>query len=98
LNREPTAAEGELRAKLGVKYEGIGGGIMINEGEKVLDWCDANGPKGRTKAHVAAVNKPLLPVRRLLEHSNRVVFDNAGSYTQNTRTGQLLKMDYAQGV
>ena len=46
----------------------------------------------KLKAAVADVKRPLVSVSKMCEAGNRVVFDPAGSYVENIKTGKRTAM------
>ena len=47
---------------------------------------------------VAAINKPLVSVSKLVESGHRVIFDDEGSFIQNKKSGDIIKMRKERGV
>ena len=79
-------------SKHGQKYEVANGEEIGNVGEKrfvahmVMVDGEDSGPRGVT-AQVCDVHRPLMAVKRVCRHGNRVVFDEDGSYVENKQTG-----------
>ena len=46
----------------------------------------------KIKFQVADVKKPSMPVKRIVEKGNRVVFSEGGSYIMNDQTGDRLEL------
>ena len=47
---------------------------------------------------VAAVNKPLVSVSKLIDDGWRVVFDEEASYIKHKRTGKIINIGRGRGV
>ena len=78
--------------KRGVKYE-VANGIRIpNLGEKKFVGITEDGLSREIVAQVCEVNKPLLSVSKIVAAGNRVVFDTAGSYVEDTTSGERVWM------
>ena len=89
-------------SKHGQKYEVANGDEIHNKGEKrfiahmeLVDGSDS-GPRGVT-AQVCDVHRPLMAVKRVCKHGNRVVFDDDGSYVENKTTGERMKIEEDDG-
>ena len=48
-------------------------------------------------AQVCDVHRPLMAVKRVCKHGNRVVFDDDGSYVENKTTGERMKIEEDDG-
>ena len=78
--------------KRGVKYE-VANGIRIqNLGENKFVGITEDGLSREIVAQVCEVNKPLLSVSKIVAAGNRVVFDTAGSYVEDTTSGERVWM------
>ena len=49
-------------------------------------------------AHICAVNKTLMSVRKIASKGNRVVFDDAGSFIEDKTTGGKTRMQQVGGM
>ena len=47
---------------------------------------------------LAAINKPLVSVSKLIEDGYQVIFDEAGSYILNKKTKKVVRMRKQKGV
>ena len=89
-------------SKHGQKYEVANGEEIANMGEKkfiahmMTTQGGDSGGKGVT-AQVCDVHRPLLSVKRVCKHGNRIVFDDEGSYVENKQTGEQLKIIEGDG-
>ena len=52
----------------------------------------------KMKAQVCEVNKARLSVKRVVQAGNRVVFDSAGSYVEDTYTGERMPLREEGGM
>ena len=89
-------------SKRGQSYEVANGDEIDNKGEKkfvghmvTIDGGDSGG-RGVT-AQVCDVHRPLMAVKRVCKHGNRVVFDDDGSYVENKQTGERMKIEEDDG-
>ena len=55
-----------------------------------IDGTDSGG-KGIT-AQVCKVHRPLMSVKKICKHGQRVIFDDDGSYVENKVTGERLQV------
>ena len=84
--------------KRGVTYEVADGTEIPNLGErKFLGFTEEGGRKGVT-AQICAVNKTLMSVSKITSKCNRVVFDDAGSYIEDKKTGEVTWMHQVGGM
>ena len=92
----------ELRSgnakKLGVEYEVADGTRIPNEGEKKLRGITEENAQVDITAQVCDINKGLLSVRRMVDCGQRVVFDKAGGYIEDCRTGKKMWMTEGRGI
>ena len=85
-------------AKRGVEYEVADGSRIQNQGEKKFRGItDEEGAVDIT-AQVCDVNKGLLSVGRMVDLGQRVVFDKAGSYIEDCKTGEKMWMKEERGL
>ena len=83
--------------KRGVTYEVVDGTEIPNLGErKFLGFTEKGGRKG-VAAQICAVNKTLMSVSKIASKGNRVVFDDAGSYIEDKKTGEITWMQQVWG-
>ena len=76
-------------SQAGVMYEVANGELVPNEGEEEFVAETEDGHLKSIVAQVCKVNKGLMPVKKMCQHGNRVIFDDEGSYIQNKRTGEV---------
>ena len=89
--------EGEAYRK-GVQYEVARGTLIPNLGEKRFVAMGEGGQLRKMKAQVCEVNKALLSVKRVVQAGNRVVFDQEGSYVEDTYTGERMPLREEGGM
>jgi len=85
-------------SKRGVKYEVADGTLIHNRGEKRFQAESEEGIKNKFIAQVTDVNKGLLSVHKLVQAGNRVVFDPEGSYIEDTKTGEVMRLREMGGM
>ena len=86
-------------SKSGVYYTTADGTPVHNEGEKTLTMCTADGNHMRRMTfQVAAVNKALGSVSKMVENGNKVVFARDGSYIENEWSQDRLWLREDNGV
>ena len=83
-------------------YEVANGAEIHNEGEKTFSGCIGTVGGGVSKeravrAQVCAVHQPLLSVKGMCRSGHRVVFDEDGSFIENKRTLERLKIEEVDG-
>ena len=89
--------EGEAYRK-GVQYEVASGTLIPNLGEKRFVAMGEGGQMRKMKAQVCEVNKTLSSVKRVVQAGNRVVFDSAGSYLEDTHIGERMPLREEGGM
>ena len=86
-------------SKSGVYYTTADGSPVHNEGEKTLTMCIVGGSHRRKMTfQVAAVNKALGSVSKMVENGNKVVFARDGSYIENEWSQDRLWLREDNGV
>lgn len=86
-------------SRSGVYYTTADGTPVHNEGEKTLTMCTPDGNHMRQMTfQVAAVNKALGSVSKIVNNGNRVVFDVDGSYIENKWSKDKLWLREDNGV
>ena len=86
-------------SRSGVYYTTADGTPVHNEGEKTLTMCTPDGQHLRQMTfQVAAVNKALGSVSKIVNNGNRVVFDMDGSYIENKWSNDRLWLREDNGV
>ena len=85
--------------KKGIEYEVANGESIHNLGERrCIVGNDFNTTLNRINLQVTEVHKPLLSVARMVDSGQRVVFDQAGSYIEDTKTGDRIPVDRRGGI
>ena len=80
-------------------YTTADGTPVHNEGEKTLTMCTLDGNHLRKMTfQVAAVNKALGSVSKMVENGNKMVFDKDGSYIENKWSKDRLWLREDNGV
>ena len=69
-----------------------------NLGEKRFTGTTDEGVSRRIRAQVCSVNRALLSVRKVVNAGNKVVFDGAGSYSEDNATGERMYSHEKHGV
>ena len=84
--------------KRGVEYEVADGTRISNEGEKKFRGITEENAQVDITAQVCDINKGLLSVRRMVDLGQRVVFEKAGGYIEDCRTGKKMWMTEDRGL
>ena len=87
----------------GQTYEVASGDEIPNEGEKHFHACAemVRGGFSEEKAmtiQVSPVHQPLMSVKMVCRAGHRVVFDDAGSFVENKKTLERLKIEEKDGA
>ena len=90
-----TASAGSLK---GLHYVAASGTRIPNMGQQKIKFLTENGTWARWIFQVAAVNKPLASVSKLIDDGWRVVFDEEASYIKHKKTGNVIHMKRERGV
>jgi len=85
-------------SRQGVVYEVANGVRIPNLGEKTFVAESEEGIKRRMRAQIADVNKGLLSVSKVVKSGNRVVFEESGSYIEDTQSGEKMWMEEKGGM
>ena len=85
-------------SRRGVKNEVANGVRIPNLGEKRFSGSSEEGVQITLTAQVCDVNKALLSVRKVVAAGNRVVFEDGGSYIEDTSTGERMWMTEQNGM
>ena len=67
-------------------------------GQQTVRLLTRNGTWAQWIFQVAAVNKPLVSVSKLIDDGWRVVFDEEASYIKHQRTGNIINIRRERGV
>ena len=89
------ASAGSLR---GLHYVAASGTRIPNMGQQTVRFLTQNGTWAQWVFQVAAVNKPLVSVSKLIDDGWRVVFDEEASYLKHKRTGNTINIRRERGV
>jgi hypothetical protein len=82
----------------GLMYVAANGSKIPNMGQTTLSFMTADGTWGKWIFQIAAINKPLVSVSKLVESGHKVIFDESGSYILHKATGDIIKMKKERGV
>ena len=85
-------------SRKGVMYEVASGHRIANEGEKRFQAMTEEGREKKMVLQVAEVNQGLLSVSKAAAAGNRVVFDDAGSYIENRKSGEKTWLKEKNGM
>ena len=75
-------------SKRGVEYEMADGSRVANEGEKKSTCISEENSQVGITAQVCDINKGLLSVKRMVDNDHKVVFEKAGGYIEDCKTGK----------
>ena len=89
------ASAGSLRR---LHYVAASGTRIPNLGQQVVRFLTENGTWASWTFQVAAVNKPLVSVSKLVDDGWRVVFDDEASYCWHKKTGRRIAIKRERGV
>ena len=81
-----------VASKRGVAYEVADGTKIPNLGERRFLAVSEEGVQRGMTAQVAAINKTLMSVSKVVRKGNRVVFDGEGSYIEDKASGERTWM------
>ena len=79
-------------------YEVANGVRIPNLGEKRFTGVSTEGAVRSITAQVCDVNKALLSVKKVVAAGNRVVFDQTGSYIEDTQSGEKMWLTEEEGM
>ena len=82
----------------GLMYVAANGAKIPNQGQTVVDFMSGEGTWAKLIFQIAAINKPLVSVSKLVEDGYRVIFDDDESYILQKKTGNIITMRKEQGV
>ena len=87
-----------IQSRKGVVYEVANGARIPNLGEKMFTEVSTEGAVRSITAQVCDVNKALLSVKKVVAAGNRVVFDQTGSYIEDTQSGEKMWLTEEGGM
>ena len=85
-------------SRKGVEYEVANGDTIPNLGEKKFNGVTETGITRNLTAQVCEVNKALLSVKKIIAAGNKVVFDDAGSYIEDKKSGEKMWLKEEGGM
>ena len=86
------------RSLKGLHYVAASGTRIPNMGQQTVRLLTRNGTWAQWICQVAAVNKPLVSVSKLIDDGWRVVFDEEASYIKRKRIGNMINIRRERGV
>ena len=89
------ASAGSLK---GLHYVAASGTRIPNKGQQIVRFLTENGTWAQWVFQVAAINKPLVSVSKLIDDGWRVVFDEEASYLKHKKTGNTINIRRERGV
>ena len=89
------ASAGSLR---GLHYVAASGTRIPNKGQQTVRFLTQNGTWAQWIFQVAAINKPLVSVSKLIDDGWRIVFDEEASYLKHKKTGNMISIRRERGV
>ena len=89
------ASAGSLRC---LHYVAASGTRIPNLGQQVVTFLTESGTWATWTFQVAAVNKPLVSVSKLVDDGYRVVFDDEASYCWHKKSGRRIAIKRERGV
>ena len=89
------ASLGQLK---GLHYVSASGTRMPNKGQQVIKFLTHGGTWASWTFQLAAINKPLVSVSKLIDDGWRVVFDDEASYLIHKKTKRTIQLQRERGV
>ena len=89
------ASAGSLK---GLHYVAASGTRIPNVGQQKVKFLTESGTWAQWVFQVAAINKPLVSVSKLVDDGWRVVFDGDASYIKHKKTGNIINIRRERGV
>ena len=86
---------GQIR---GLMYVAANGSKIANCGQTVVEFMSGEGTWAKLIFQIAAINKPLVSVAKLVEDGYRVVFDEEESHIIHKKTKQVIIVRKERGV
>ena len=81
----------------GLHYVAASGTRIPNKGQQIVRFLTENGTWAQWVFQVAAINKPLVSVSKLIDDGWRVVFDEEASYLTLKKTGNVINIRRERG-
>ena len=82
----------------GLMYVAANGSKIPNVGQTSIEFMSGDGTWSKWIFQLAAINKPLVSVSKLIEGGYRVIFDETGSYIEHKKTKERINMRKERGV
>ena len=82
----------------GLHYVAADGARIPNVGQQLVRFMTIDGTWAEIMFQIAAINKPLVSVSKLIEDGHRVIFDEDNSYILRRKTKKIIKMRKERGV
>ena len=87
-----------IGSRMGLHYVAADGTIIPNVGQQHVKFMTTEGTWMGILFQLAAINKPLVSVSKLIEDGYQVIFDDAGSYILHKKTKNIVRMRKQKGV
>ena len=98
VSDEMVKAVSAQNARPDVKYEVADGSQIPHLGEKKFSAETECGLPRKMDVQVTEVNRALLSLPKIVNSSNRVVFDSEGSYIEHCETGERSPLEESNGT
>ena len=85
-------------SRSGLHYVAANGARLPNQGQSRLRFMSSEGAIASILFQIAAINKPLVSVSKLVDDGYDVIFNNVESYIINKETGKKIIMKRERGV
>ena len=85
-------------SRCGLHYVAADGTRIPNVGQQLVRFMTLDGTWTELMFQLAAINKPLVSVSKLIENGYKVVFDDDNSYILHKKTKKIIKMRKERGV
>ena len=85
-------------SKAGLHYVAANDQRIVNVGQQLVRFMTIDGTWMELMFQMAAINKPLVSVSKLIEDCYNVVFDESNSYILHKQTKKIIRMRLEKGV
>ena len=87
-----------IGSKAGLHYVAANGHRIPNVGQQLVRFMTIDGTWMEIMFQLAAINKPLVSVSKLIGDGYKVVFDESNSYILHKQTKKIIRMRLEKGV
>ena len=84
--------------RMGLHYVAADGTRIPNVGQQLVKFMTVDGTWCELMFQLAAINKPLVSVSKLIEQGYKVIFDEDKSYIIHKKSKKIIKMRKEKGV